>query len=444
MNNLVLNATISQSRSNICLYSATYDGMPCYCITHPQTGHKAIFSYDDSVLEAVTQRLSLSGIVCDKKKHGAGYVLKFRETTADRSISLRLYLYAQYHNLSLDDVRGHKIEMRSLESLPDDISDLRKENLYDAGGQIPENIDVVARPDHPDEKYIVISNGGLIGIQDYSDDLCELLQTKSLCDVRKTGSSRLSVRVHYAHRKDGYKIFNLSRLVLLYYLYYSEYRGKSDGLKHFVHSLDSLTDTIEDCGHVNACNWNNCTANLLPMSKQDNMDMSNHIRHVCGQYRMFAIGIQEQGDNYILIEFTNRGSVEYFKCTAHEYADFQRKLLGKDDITKGVRMNHILISESKILQVGIDTPEQAYAKCKNQLRKIDTSNKAEVLNSFWKWCDDRDRLLNLYTEQPEMFERWYLSDASGFEVQTNFVHQLLESLAGCKFEALGFNIEPMD
>lgn len=444
MSNLVLKETISQSRNNIRLYNADYDDVPCYCISHQLTGYKAIFSHDDSVLDAVIQRLSRSAIAYDRKNTGAGSVFKFRRTEADRSISLRLYLYAQYHNLSLDNVTGHKIEMRNFESLPDNISDFRKENLYDAGGQRPENINVLERPDHPDEKYIVISCEGRIEIQDYSDDLFELLQTKSLCDVSKTGSSRLSARVHYAHRKDGYKIFNLSRLVLLYYLYYPEYRETSDSLKHFVQSLVRLTDTIEHCGHVNACNWNNCTANLLPMSSQANMAMSNHIRHICGQYRMFAIGIQEHEDNYILVAFTNRGAVKYFKCTVDEYADLQRKVLGKDDITKGVIMNYIFTCEDKVLPAGIDTPEQAYAKYKNQSREIDTSNGAELLSSFWEWCDDRDRLLNLYVEQPDMFKRWPLSYASGFEGQMNLVRQLSALLAGCKLDAMGFNITPIN
>ena len=57
-----------------------------------------------------------------------------------------------------------------------------------------------------------------------------------------------------------------------------------------------------------------------------------------------------------------------------------------------------IVNTNERLARQIPTPKEAVTNS--------DSLSTDIVNQFWKWCDDRDRLLNLYNTVPSLFTEW--------------------------------------
>ena len=74
----------------------------------------------------------------------------------------------------------------------------------------------------------------------------------------------------------------------------------------------------------------------------------------------------------------------------------EKLLLGKAVITTHVKTN--IVNTRDQFSCHIPTP-------KEEVRNADLVSN-DVIKQFWKWCDNRDRLLNLYNTVPSLFTEW--------------------------------------
>lgn len=88
-------------------------------------------------------------------------------------------------------------------------------------------------------------------------------------------------------------------------------------------------------------------------------------------------------------------------------------------MTKGLIMRYVSKMERKVRE--IDTPQLAYQKRKDATERVESRN--DFLNRFWKWCDRRDKLIDMYTKNPQIFKKWVACDG-GASIDTVIVNIL--------------------
>lgn len=383
----------------------------CYCITNLLNDKHAIFNLDENILASVVWKLNRTGIRIDFKS-GNRFMMKFPTSGREKGVSLRLFLISKYEGIPLADVRYNgKIYLVNDGLLEHGILDLRSCNLIWSNNNI-NGIEVYTR-EKTDEKFIVITMDGRSEILDYSQELYDLITTRSLVRVGRgtTMNNRLYVAVHYKKGKGGYKVTSLSKFADIFYKYYRRVRRCRGAKKRFaknfpvyVEEYNKLCGEQTDCGHIHAKYKNNNTFwNLLPMSKTDNMGMSDYIARFCGIYDSFAIKIYEEGKPVILVWFRNglmRGV-----CLKLDSVDKYRRFQTDIQNPHGV-FHHmvLLVSNSQSFQkqilVGLPTPYEEYRKY--------GAERTTTIGEHLDWCERRDELLTAYREQPEAFKTWHM------------------------------------
>lgn len=178
-------------------------------------------------------------------------------------------------------------------------------------------------------------------------------------------------------------------------MYYQDY-----GYEGFIHRIPEASrgmGTGNDCAHVNADNWNNCACNLIAMEQSLNIQMRDYIKAFSGRYSAFPVMVREDGREIVILEIRSGSRFFYYKCCSSEdYLDLQKVLLGKAVITTHVKTN--IVNTRERFSCHIPTP-------KEEVRNTDLVSN-DVIKQFWKWCDNRDRLLNLYNTVPSLFTEW--------------------------------------
>jgi len=383
------------------IFETEYQGTKCYCIEHTPTGAKTIIDYDNNLVQTIIRKMDRVGALVVCRKQGR-VVFKFhanKKNVREKSISLKTYLYMKYNNTSIKDVRKAKINLLDDSACKYDVLDFRKQNLFHAGGYREENIHIVERPNTPNEKYIVVTHNGKFAIQDYSSELEEMMCRRTLCSVGYNKQlKRHNVVVHSAAGATNYKIFNLGRFVVLYNTYFERYKNTNEGIRKFLRKLPTISKKLEkenDCGHIYSNTWNNSANNIMLMDGKTNKAMRTLITHFVGNYKSFAVVYREAGTENILVEIVNAGKSFYYIChSAEDYLDLQKAFV-KSPLVDNLRISIIGKNEVKTY----DTPQQAY-------EKYEPVEEKASIEMFWKWCDERDRLINLYKEYPEQFRHW--------------------------------------
>ena len=121
------------------------------------------------------------------------------------------------------------------------------------------------------------------------------------------------------------------------------------------------------------------------------------IKLFSGRYSAVPIVVHEDGKEIIILEIKSGSRYFYYKCCSPEDClDLQKVLLGKADITAHTKMS--IVNTNERLARQIPTPKEAVTNS--------DSLSTDIVNQFWKWCDDRDRLLNLYNTVPSLFTEW--------------------------------------
>jgi len=393
----------SPNETNI-IYEAVYQGLPCYCIQHTPTGHIEIIDHDRAILNAIIIKIKRCGaLVCEKKTKQL--FLKFHGTEREYSISLRLYVFAKYERMELKEIRGKKIVIHDSTLTENNISDLRKCNLYAAGDFRPikpnSTVEIIYDPENAENQCIAVKvrvrNGYLTEIYPYSGELYEILSSSKWgCLQYGQDSGRLTISVHFQNTKDGYKLVNLSRFVLLYNTHFHKYSKRNGAIKRFIRDFSKLCDgEHREAAHINAAKWNGGYGNLLWMEESENKSMSNLITHFSGDYEIFAAADK---DSRILVDFLSHGQHHYYICDTPElYLDLQLVLMGKCNLTKNLCINQI--AESGTMH--IPTPIEVYKD-----EKKGQDHKVDVLTDYWEWSKHRDILLDHYKRNPDAFKEW--------------------------------------
>lgn len=403
----------SPNKTNV-IYEATYRGLPCFCIQHIPSGHIEIIDHNKAILNAIITKIKRCGaLVCEKKTKQP--ILKFRGTEREYNISLRLYVFAKYRHMELKEVRGKKIVMYDSTLAANNIADLRKCNLYAAGDFRPikpnSMVEIVYDQENAEKQCIVVKvrkqDGYVTEIYPYSEELYEMLSSSKWgCLQYCKDNGRLAIGVHSQKTKDGYKLVNLSRFVLLYSTHFHKYCKRNGAVKQFIRDFAKLSENEHrQAAHINATKWNGGNGNLVWMEEDVNRAMSNLITHFSGEYEIFAIADHEAG---ILIEFLSHGHRHYYRCnSASEYLDLQSVLTGKCNLTKNLCMNQIATSGA----ISIPTPKETY-----QEEKTERTHNEDMIAAYWEWNNRRERLIDLYKGNPYSFRDWGYK-AKGIAIQ---------------------------
>ena len=393
----------SPNKTNV-IYEAAYRGLPCYCIQHIPSGHIEIIDHNKAILNAIITKIKRCGaLVCEKKSKQ--HLMKFRGTEREHNISLRLYVFAKYRHIELKEIRGKKIVMHDSTLAANNVADLRKCNLYAAGDFRPikpnSTVEIMYDQENAEKQCIVVKvhkqDGYVTEIYPYSKELYEMLSSSKWgCLQYCKDNGRLAIGVHSQKTKDGYKLVNLSRFVLLYSTHFHKYCKRNGAVKQFIRGFSKLSESEHrQAAHINATKWNGGNGNLVWMEEDVNRAMSNLITHFSGDYEIFAVADHEAG---ILIEFLSHGQKHYYRCnSASEYLDLQSVLMGKCNLTKNLCMNQITASGA----ISIPTPKETY-----QEGKTECTHNEDMIAAYWEWNNRRDSLIDLYKGNPDSFRDW--------------------------------------
>lgn len=393
----------SPNKTNV-IYEAAYRGLPCFCIQHIPSGHIEIIDHNKAILNAIITKIKRCGaLVCEKKTKQP--ILKFRGTEREYNISLRLYVFAKYRHMELKEIRGKKIVMHDSTLAANNIADLRKCNLYAAGDFRPikpnSMVEIIYDQENAEKQCIVVKvreqDRYVTEIYPYSEELYEILSSSKWgCLQYCKDNGRLVIGVHCQKTKDGYKLVNLSRFVLLYNTHFHKYSRRKGAIKQFIRDFSKLSDDESNqAAHINAAKWNGGNGNLVWMEEDVNRAMSNLITHFSGDYEIFAVADDNAA---ILIEFLSHGQKHYYRCnSASEYLDLQSVLMGKCNLTKNLCMNKIAASGA----ISIPTPKETY-----QERKTECTHNEDMIAAYWEWNNRRDSLIDLYKSNPDNFRDW--------------------------------------
>lgn len=392
----------SPNETNI-IYEATYRNRPCFCVQHI-SGHMEIIDHNKAILNAIISKIKrCKALVCEKKKRQP--FLKFHGTSREYSISLRLYVFAKYEGIKLREARGRRIALRDDTLSAYNITDLRKCNLYAAGDFRPikgnSMVEIICNPENAEEKCIVVKvrvqDGYATEVYPFSGELYEILSSSKWGILQYCkDNGRLVIGVHFQKAKDGYKIVNLSRFVLLYYTHFYKYRKRKGAVKQFIQDFSKLSENEQrQAAHINAIKWNGGCGNLVWMREDVNKAMSDLITRFSGDYEIFAVAVEDGG---ILVDFLSHGQKHYYKCSSpREYLDLQSVLMGKCDLTKNLRVNHCTASGV----TPIPTPKETY-----QAEKIKHGGNGDMMAAYWEWSNRRDSLVDCYKSNPGCFKEW--------------------------------------
>lgn len=370
-----------------------------------------VFDRNTRVYKAIMSRIEKCGALTRDTKENGHSLLKFRRLSdKDGSISFRCFLWAKYRKCGLKNARKKKVLLVDDSDTKNGINDFRSCNLY-APGELREitssrSIKVVNRPGRPDERYINIEihnrENGKTEVVPYTKELYEMLANPGTCNLGyNANNDRATVVVHFAHRKDGYVLSNLSQFVAIYKEHFDGYRNRRGAVKRFIADYDKLRKRYttsdnpddpdnKDAGHINAVKWNNAFENILFMSHDTNNKMRDIIKLFDGEYRIYT-AVNERKE--ILIEFQVDGcnSTYYKASTPEAFLGWQKLMLGKYGLTKHLTQKTIVGDNGSVCSAL--TPGGMVA---SGMVSGSTAKNNEV--DFWEWCDHRDKLLDMPDE----------------------------------------------
>jgi hypothetical protein len=373
---------------------ALYDDVACYAVRHVATECTAIFDHDETVLNAVMEKIGQKWRFSVNLRWSVPY---FRFVKDGKSKSLQHLLYALYNNMEGENVKGKKIALLDRSALAKGLCDIRSCNLYDAGESIAINnereIFIVENPQIEGDKYIALlmrkREDENIEFVQYDNLLYTLLSSAKFCSVTWNKKRRRTCVT--VHSKSEITV-SLSRFLFIYYTHFVQYAKERDPITQFVYAFRHLNEsnyTDMDVGHVNAYKWINCPENLMLMDKKTNIAMHDYIRYFSHGYCVHAV-VNRNGE--ILVEFTmdnprSNGEVitRYFKCATPElYCSFQKTLLGKCDLTKKLQTLTVACGHgARTVLTPAGVIQWLGAKAKSQ----------ELV--FWEWVAHKNKLLSM-------------------------------------------------
>lgn len=404
------------------LYDAMYKGKSCYCMEHVPTGDKYIFSHEKMILDKVMERISNTGIVYEH-----GFQMKKKDDIS--MCSLPIFLYCVYDNTDPNSMRGARMQWNKT----DGVNDLRRGSLVHLGGIVESRVDIVERPGHSGEKYMMVNAKNYHELSDYDPDLYNLLISGKYTGISYNRQwKRLAVTIFADNKaKDEHKPCKIARFSDLVFGCFSCYESTDEGYQQFINDYPELNrsytgDGEYDCGHILPITWNNTRHNTMRMQRETNVNMTSYAAALYdGVFQMYAIAFPEDDAEIILAVISVFGHPRFYKFkSAEEYAAMQYELVG---VTKDIALenggkrrsvfrniNHIVVNSSEGL-LDEQTPYQRYwdKKCikeREEEREKIMTDPEMMLSRFWKWCDRRDALITAYKERPDLFMEYNSSD----------------------------------
>lgn len=403
MININYNDKLYATKNNrIVIYEGEIDGSKCYIVKHEAQCHIEIIDYDESIITAIINKSKKENSLSITTHRGINS-FKFQESEFGKSISLRKFVYATIHGLEPEDTHSMRIEIIDNTLKGDNIIDLRSNNLKHSGADSMEGLEVLCRPEIASEKYLLVERDNTISIQEYSESLLSIFKNHSLCTLSGQSTSN---RQLIKFKTSKYITTHLTKFIMIFNQYFiPSSENESDSITEFARDYPELVSETGDlhCAHINARTWNNCINNTMFMTRQDNQDMSDLIKCFTGNYDAFAISYQIPDGSYIiLVKITSAFGEKFYICdTPNSYADLQKSYLGKAPALRNTRLN--IIDTEKNAGTTIDTPKEAFIKYGKQPEPI---NRDAFIEAFWSWCDQRDSLIALYSETPDVFQKW--------------------------------------
>ena len=356
-----------------------------------------MISHEKEIIKAVIQKMNKAPLVCTKS-HGKDF-LKFGNTkNKSRSLSLRRFVFAKYNGYSLAQVRGFRIRLHD-ESLllQKNILDIRRENLFNEGDINTDGIEIIERPDHPNEKYIFIQKRTQFSILEYDPELYEFLTNRNNCGIQPGRTNRLNVSIHVAKSRDGYVWMNLAKLLLIYRTFRTKYKSQ-DTFKRRIRNLSQKRCLGLHAAHVNSLKWNDCKNNLMFMNGTVNLKLRDDIRNISGRYGCTPICYEENGKIIILAKWIVEGKERYLKFNdASAFLGFQQFVFGDMNT---FRVMTFPDDEAVILPL----PKEQKINGREGSERF--SDREQLLSEFWEWCLERDSIIKQYTDHPHTFYSW--------------------------------------
>ncbi len=384
------------------IYKATVDDEQCYYLEHMPSKKKRLFEYDETAKNGVIEAIEKQRVKVIKGR------FKALENT----------LWSLYYD---EEYNPHKkIGIRNAGSEDDSILDLRKENLFYRGGVFPESTVVESRPGYPEEKYIFVPYEGMVGITEYDETLNQILITRNLSDLDRTGN-RLRIW-NNCNPNDGIA-HHFGTFIMVFQAFKDRYQSHEDAAVRFMMDYPTLQDEfmenkVYQCGHIKDMSWLCIDSNMMKMKSEANRAMQTYASAFTDVFDLLPIKITENGKEIIIAEFHLLGDCLYFRFeTAEQYAtmlkDFMedRSITMSDGSTRSslfghTRFGHCWISGNERREVEVlSTPNARWNEIWNHYHsrssiQMDLETTQEV---FWDYCERRDALKQLYIEKPEWF-----------------------------------------
>lgn len=394
----------SSKNGAFCIYEATCKNEPCYCIEHTKTLEKVLFDGGNRIYRSLVAKLNRQRLVRDGKGFGSGFMFKFNGNGVNTGISLRSFLWGRYNKLPLSELKWAKIELWDKSAYTDRIMDMRQYNLYDAGGVVTDGvsieIDCVTG-----KQFVVVQDEDRIEFMDYSPEMYQILTTRSYSTFQKgMGNGRLAVSVHFANRKDGYTIKNLSRFVAIYNQDFRRFKNQRGNVLRFLHNFQRLDPGKNiEAGHINSCNWNNCTENLMFMSAKKNSQMGDIARRISGEYKIFPVVYRGGNTPQILVEWTVKDTSKHIVCeSVDDYINLLLFATKRVPMSQHIRLQFGKWDGEKIATQNIPTPKDSEI----QYGKMPILDYRETVLDMLNWSAHKDALVKLYEEHPDHFWTW--------------------------------------
>lgn len=316
----------------VAIYEGLYDGMPCYCVKHHNTGTTAPLDYDSEMIGKV--------ITSSKRK---GQSLRYKEERGKKyfyfgtSASLLPFVFRIYRGL---EGSGEEIRATYLDDslVNQGVLDMRSQNLtfYSGKREATDGLSVeVMGGDHSECEIIKISlnKGEMATYCDYSPEMYEILTTTYYGHLYLNTSGRLYIRAGY---KSIRRSMSFARLAVLLRDYYASY----DSLESFCKDLPRLAEVVgdEDVDHINPYSNICCGANLLLIPGESNKEKRNYLKYLqFGNEDAFAV---VNDNREILLEHRSGSGVRYYRFREpDDFADWVLNHVGRSDFTKNLRID---------------------------------------------------------------------------------------------------------
>lgn len=394
----------SSKNGAFCIYEATYKNEPCYCIEHTKTLERVLFDGGDRMYRSLVAKLNRQGLVRDGKGSGSGFMFKFNGNGVNTGISLRSFLWGRYNKLPLSELKWAKIELRDKSAYADCIMDMRQYNLYDAGGVVTDGVSIETDC-VTGKQFVVAQDEDRTEFMDYSPEMYQILTTRNYSTFQKSmGNGRLAVSVHFANRKDGYTIKNLSRFVAIYNQHFRRFKNQRGNVLRFLHNFQRLDPGKNiEAGHINSCNWNNCAENLMFMPAKKNSQMWDIARRISGEYKIFPVVYRGWNTPQILVEWTVRDTSKHIVCeSVDDYIDLLLFATKRVPMSQHIRLQFGKWDGEKIATQNIPTPKDSEI----QYGKMPILDYRETVLDMLNWSAHKDALVKLYEEHPDYFWTW--------------------------------------